>query len=40
VNVLKGGRRPRRSRSLANSLWFVAAGLAGVICAAVLVFKL
>jgi len=40
MNVLKGGRRRRQSRSLATGLWFVAAGLAGVICAAVLVFKL
>ena len=40
MNVLKEGRIRRQRRSLVTSLWFVAAGLAGVICAAVLVFKL
>ena len=40
MNLLKGGRRRRQSRSLVNGLWFVAAGLAGIFCAAVLVFKL
>jgi len=38
--VLKGRRRQRRGQDLAKSFWFVAAGLAGVICAALLVFKL
>jgi hypothetical protein len=40
VKALRGGRRPRRRQDLVNRLWLVAAGLTGLICAAVLVFRL